>query len=276
MKKSIIWLASYPKSGNTWTRIFLANYLMNWEKPVPINQVHRFGMGDSIPKMYHMVAGKEIDINNMHLTLGLRDRVLRGVVANNSDVNFVKTHNQRGSLYGVEMIPEKYTRSAIYIMRNPLDVAVSYARHYNISYDLTAEAFCRSDTLNGPDPSSVVQFLGSWTDHVKSWTRFSQFHKVIVRYEDLLDDPETHFTKMLKLVGVPVDPDRLKKAIRFSSFKEVAAQEAEYGFAEKPDSAEKFFNSGQSGKWRDKLPKKVVDQIVKVNGPTMEKYGYLP
>ena len=55
MKKSIVWLASYPKSGNTWTRIFLANYLYNSQKPVPINQVHRFAMGDSITKTYHMV-----------------------------------------------------------------------------------------------------------------------------------------------------------------------------------------------------------------------------
>ena len=52
MKKSIVWLASYPKSGNTWTRIFLANYLMNADSPVPINEVHRFGMGDSITRTY--------------------------------------------------------------------------------------------------------------------------------------------------------------------------------------------------------------------------------
>ena len=89
--KSIIWLASYPKSGNTWTRIFLANYLMNSDKPVPINQVHRFGMGDSIPRMYQMVAGRQIDVRDYQETLKLRDKVLAGIVANKADVNFVKT-----------------------------------------------------------------------------------------------------------------------------------------------------------------------------------------
>ena len=78
--KSIIWLASYPKSGNTWTRIFLANYLMNSDKPVPINQVHRFGMGDSIPRMYQMVAGRQIDVRDYQETLKLRDKVLAGIV----------------------------------------------------------------------------------------------------------------------------------------------------------------------------------------------------
>ena len=99
--KSIIWLASYPKSGNTWTRIFLANYLMNSDKPVPINQVHRFGMGDSIPRMYQMVAGRQIDVRDYQETLKLRDKVLAGIVANKADVNFVKTHNVRAEAFGV-------------------------------------------------------------------------------------------------------------------------------------------------------------------------------
>jgi len=93
MKKSIIWLASYPKSGNTWLRVFIANYLANAGRPIPINQVHKFMMGDAIGATYRKVAGGPVDFGNYPLTLALREKVFQGIVANNADVNFVKTHS---------------------------------------------------------------------------------------------------------------------------------------------------------------------------------------
>jgi len=119
--KSIVWLASYPKSGNTWTRIFLANYIFNRQTPMPINQVHRLGMGDSIEKAYRMVAGGPFDVADYRQSLALRDRVLKGIVNNDAAVNFGKTHNRLTRAFGVDLIPTHLTRSAIYILRNPLD-----------------------------------------------------------------------------------------------------------------------------------------------------------
>ena len=95
MKSSIVWLASYPKSGNTWMRIFLANYMMNLPEPVPINQAGKMGLGDAVVKFYNMVAGHEIDSNDVDTVMKLRPKVLRGIVANNADVNLVKTHGTR-------------------------------------------------------------------------------------------------------------------------------------------------------------------------------------
>ena len=275
MKNSIIWLASYPKSGNTWTRVFLANYLLNTDAPLSINQIHRFGLGDSIPQMYRIVGGADIDLTDIHLTTRLRDKVLRGIVNNNADVNFVKTHNFRGSLYGIELIPPKYTRSAVYIMRNPLDAVLSYAKHYNQTIEEATESFSRSDNVNGPDETSVLQYLGSWSDHVNSWTSFSPYPTCILKYEDLLINPEEGFSKLVELVGLPVDEERLKKAIKFSSFKELSSQEGKDGFRERPQHSAKFFNSGQSGRWRKELPKKVADRLIKANRETMQKFGYL-
>ena len=87
-RKTIVWIASYPKSGNTWTRIFLANYLFDRKTPMPINQVHRLGMGDSIEKMYRMAADSPGGVTggamagNFHAadyqrTLALEDMALR-------------------------------------------------------------------------------------------------------------------------------------------------------------------------------------------------------
>ena len=77
--------------------------------------------------------------------------MLRGIVANNADVNFVKTHNIRADAFGVTLIPDKYTRSAVYILRNPLDMLLSYARHYGMSHADTAEAIARSDNSNAAE-----------------------------------------------------------------------------------------------------------------------------
>ncbi|NCQ22921.1 MAG: sulfotransferase [Rhodobacteraceae bacterium CG17_big_fil_post_rev_8_21_14_2_50_63_15] len=274
-RRSIIWLASYPKSGNTWTRLFLANYLSNAQVPVPINAAHRFAMGDSIVKMYNLVAGRAIDPQDLSLALRLRDGVLRGIVANNADVNFVKTHHARVAPGGVDLIPDRYTRAAIYIIRNPLDMVLSYARHYGISHEEAAGKICHPDNANLPTETSVAQYLGSWDMHVKTWMAYAPWKRLLLRYEDLLDDPETQFSKVLDLVGVPVDPERLRRAIRFSSFDELSKQEEAQGFIERPKESEKFFRKGQKDQWKTDLDPALADMIREKMGETMKRYGYL-
>ncbi len=274
MKKSIVWLASYPKSGNTWTRIFLANYLTNAEQPVPINQVHKFGMGDSIPKTYRMVGGAHVDTMNVEVTLGLRDRVLRAIVANNADVNLVKTHNINQPALGTDLIPAQFTRSAVYIMRNPLDLVLSYSRHYGLSVDDTITAISHRDHVNQPDETTVFQFLGSWSDHVESWTKAMPFPTCILRYEDMLADPHGAFTKVLENIGVPVDAERLNRAVKHSSFKEVSRQEKKTGFAERSRHSERFFSKGKSDNWKDELSDEQVSKIRKAHRKVMKKHGY--
>jgi len=273
--KSIVWLASYPKSGNTWTRIFLANYLINADRPVPINQVHRFAMGDSVARAYHMVAGRRIDLHDYNLTLRLREPVLAGIVANKADVNFVKTHNIKADAFGVTLIPEKYTRSAIYIVRNPLDMLMSFARHFGMSHADTAAAIARTDHSNAADDTTVTQFLGTWSEHVQSWTAPAPYPVLTVRYEDMLARPDASFARILEHVGVPVDAARLQRAIRFSSFDEVSKQEAESGFVENSPKSERFFAKGQSGQWQTGLDPKIVKRVRKDHRKVMKKYGYL-
>lgn len=275
MKRSIIWLASYPKSGNTWTRLFLANYLINSERPVPINQAHRFAMGDSMIRTYNAVAGKEINPKDMSLALRLRDKVLGGIVGNNADVNFVKTHNARVAPEGVMLIPDRFTRAAIYIVRNPLDMVLSYARHYDVSLEDAVFQICHEDNGNAPTDITVAQYLSSWDNHVKTWMAHAPWKRVLVRYEDLLDDPHTHFAKMLELIGVPVDADRLDRAIRFSSFEELSKQEETQGFIERPEKAERFFRKGEKDQWKTDLDPELADMICDSMGDTMRRYGYL-
>ncbi len=275
-KASIVWLASYPKSGNTWTRIFLANYLTNADKPVSINEVHRFGMGDSIAKTYNMVAAPHTpDLNDYLVTLRLRDKVLRGIIGNGADVNLVKTHNVRSKAYGTVLIPPEYTRSSVYIVRNPLDMVLSYARHYGIEPAEAVEAIGRGDNANATDGAAVWQFLGSWSEHVESWTNNSPYPSLVLRYEDMLDKPEQAFGALVRHLGAPLQEERLEKAIRFASFDEVSSQEKATGFKENPGKSETFFTSGKAGKWKEALGEDLIDKIKTDHKATMKRFGYL-
>ncbi len=274
LKKSIVWLASYPKSGNTWARIFIANYAMNRQEPLPINEVRRFGTGDAVLYHYNRVAGHQIDPTDIDLTLKLRTPLLRAIVSNGADVNLVKTHNIRAQAKGVELVPAAITRSAVYVMRNPLDMVLSYARHYSLDIADAARAIGNSDNVALADANTVTQFLGSWSDHVKSWTIKAPYPTLVLKYEDMLAKPEQSFTELVAHMGMPVEKDRLERAIRFSSFKELVSQEAKTGFGEKSPSADKFFGKGTSGHWRDELDPAIAKIIRRDHKTLMKKYGY--
>ncbi len=274
MKKSIVWLASYPKSGNTWTRIFLSNYLVNAKEPIPINQAHRLVLIDCNTKTYRIAAGRDINVDDVELTLSLRDKVLRGIIANDADINLVKTHNTRNLVRGVTMIPDKYTRSAVYILRNPLDMVLSYARHYGLKIEDAVEAISHPYNANAPTDETVTQFLGTWSDHVNSWTSGAHYPVLVLKYEDLLADPKRHFAKLIEHFGLPVDEERLERAIRFSSFKELKKQEEKSGFIERPEQSDKFFGKGTSGQWQSELSEEHVKYLRHEHRDVMERYGY--
>lgn len=278
-RKNIVWLASYPKSGNTWLRIFLANYLFGRKTPLPINQAHRLGMGDSIERAYRMVArgsgGGDFDIADYRQSLALRGKVLNGIVNNDADVNFVKTHNRRAKAFGIELIPPHLSRSSIYILRNPLDMVLSYARQYGHTPEFAAAAIGRPDNSTAGARGTVAQFLGSWSGHVKSWTRCREFPVLVLRYEDMQADAEGVFTSVLKHIGVPPDPERVARAVRFSSFEELKRQEEAAGFVERSPNTGRFFHSGRSGQWRDELAPEAVERIFADHGRVMREYGYL-
>jgi len=274
-RKNIVWLASYPKSGNTWVRIFLANYLLNRSEPIPINEVHRVGIGDAIAKTYRMVARRPIDVTDPDTTLALRPDVLNAIVRNGADVNLVKTHNRRDTARGIDLIPPALTRLGIYILRDPRDVVLSYARHYAMTPAATVAAFARDDHAISGDSETVPQYLGSWSQHVRRWTRHTAFPVLTLRYEDLKADPAGPFTKLLRRIGMPVEPDRLDRAIRFSSFDEVSRQESAGGFVEKSAASERFFHSGLSGGWRDTLDPELAARIEADHGTVMKRHGYL-
>jgi len=272
--KSIVWLASYPKSGNTWLRVFLANYIYNSEKPVPINQIHRVGIGDSNSKAYRLVTKEVLDPTNPMQGARIRPAVLQAIVNNKADINLVKTHCDNAIAYGVKLIPPELTRSAVYIMRNPLDMIVSYASHYGNTIDEAIEGIGRKDNSLLGGGETVYQYLGTWSNHVIGWSKARKFPVLMLRYEDMLKDPYEVFDRVVHHIGLPIDRDRLERSVRFSDFKLLQEQEKKTSFVENSDNQELFFRSGKSEQWKTELTSDQIAQIVQDHGRVMKKYGY--
>ncbi|GMG85366.1 sulfotransferase domain-containing protein [Paralimibaculum aggregatum] len=272
--RTLVWLASFPKSGNTWTRVFLANYVLDRPEPVPLSEIHRIGANDSGADLYGRVAGPGFRATDLSAALATRPRMLAAIAGNGADLNFVKTHNRNAAVGLQPLIPAALTRAAIYILRDPRDVALSYARHFGVSVDRAIAHLGNPENSTAADPRKVKQYLGSWSGHVASWVDADAFPVLVQRYEDMLADPEETFAKMLGFLNIPVDRARLAKAVRFSAFGELQRQEATAGFSERSANAERFFHSGTARQWEGVLSAGQLARIEADHGAAMRARGY--
>lgn len=273
----IVWLASYPKSGNTWTRIFLTNYLRNGEHPADINDLEPTPISAGRGKFEDVLGVESTDLTADEID-ALRPAVYRRMAAMAAATQFMKVHDgYYANAHGKLLLSG--ARAAVYILRHPLDVCVSWAKHSGISLEKSVEFLCRPDAAVGSSDRFVNeqlrQRIGSWSMHVRSWTEQRDLPVHVMRYEDMLRDAHGAFGEMLRFVGFDVDADRLARAVRHSSFDELKKQEKEKGFREamRQDDAG-FFASGRSGRWRTALRREHVDAIVHAHSETMRAYGY--
>ncbi len=273
---AVIWLASYPKSGNTWMRAFLHNLLRDPASPMSIREIDSFTLGDSQANWYQQFTDKKpIDLTLEDLA-ALRPKVHRAMMSAHPDSVFVKTHSYMGESKGVPIITMECTAGAIYIARNPLDVVISLADHFGVSIDDAIGIMEHEGGLTAASETNVTEFVNSWSTHVKSWTQVSHPGLLTVRYEDMLDHSVKTFTKVARFLGLKPTRDRIMKAIRFSSFKELRKQEDEFGFKERSSHSKNFFRAGKKGQWRSKLSEEQVRRMVDYHREHMKRFKYLP
>jgi hypothetical protein len=271
----VVWLASYPKSGNTWLRAFLANYLTEDENPFDINKLPQFSFGDMRIEHYVRVSGKPADLLTANDIDRLRPEVHRYFAKARHGLVFVKTHSAIGLLGNVPTITAEVTFGAIYIVRNPLDVVVSYSHHNGVSLDTAIDVLCFPNFRVSPGNGQVPQLLGDWTSHVRSWLDAPGLHRMVLRYEDMLASSLAAFEAIVDFLKLPRDRRKLKRSVRNSSFDVLAGQEERQGFRERPAPAERFFRRGGSGAWRDELSAQQVQRILERHRPTMIELHYL-
>lgn len=271
----IIWLASYPKSGNTWVRAFLHNLLKNPSAPVPLNELNQFSLGDASYAWYARYTTTTPDQITQAELAQIRPKVHRDLAASSRDSVFVKTHQILGENAGAPLITMEYTAAAVYVVRNPLDVVLSFADHFGCSIDDAIDDMGLEGAITGAKDRNVPEFIDSWSTNVRSWTGQPHPKIHVMRYEDMLNTPNKTFGKLTKFLGLKVSEDRLKRAIRFSDFRTLRQLEDKHGFAEKSHHGTRFFRSGKSGQWRDHLTDDQVARLVRDHATQMARFGYL-
>jgi hypothetical protein len=273
---NIVWLASYPKSGNTWLRAFIANLTANRAAPVPLAELPRYGDLEARPDLFSQLAGRpntELDFAQIS---ELRPRVHEAIAAAAPKTVFVKTHNLAGSHDGHPLHNPTVSAGAIYIVRNPLDVAISMSHHFGIGIDDAIAFMGNPDAALENSDLFVTQFLGTWSQHVASWTALEGARILVLRYEDLLEKPVKGFLKVAKLIGLDSDRARVERAVKHASFSSLSAMEQRDGFVEVPIKGKHFFRAGRMHQWRDALSREQVTRIVSDHRDVMSRLRYLP
>lgn len=274
---NILWIASYPKSGNTWVRAFLHNYIEDAKAPQNINRLHEQFVDEVKSFRYRDFIPDDKNTTDLNLeeVCAIRPMVQAQMAAEAPATLFVKTHNFQGEYKGYPLHNWQVSSGAIYIVRNPLDVAVSLKHYFNYGYD-EAITYMAEDMAGTPnEPENVPQVISSWSQHVASWTQGGR-NMLVLRYEDLLTHPQRYFRKIESLLGLKKDVKRLHKAIRFSSFNQLKKQEQAKGFAEKYENAGQFFRQGQQGQWREQLSDNQIKKIISDHREQMTRFKYIP
>ncbi len=278
-KKNIIWLASYPKSGNTWFRIFLTNLLYESDDPANINDLAETSISSS-RKIFDEYTGLSSSDLTFEEIDTLRPYVYRIQSEESNELLFKKAHDK---FYNVNknqpLFPPEVSKGVIYFIRNPLDVLVSFAYHSAKpisrmlpSLNNSKYEFCGRDNKL---QNQLRQILGSWSGHVCSWINQDLIPIHIMRYEDMINDTFNTFKHAVQFIGLKKTDKQIKTALAKSSFSVLSKQEKKDGFREKMIRTKFFFRKGQIGDWKNHLSEREVEKIVLNNKEIMLKFKYL-
>jgi aryl sulfotransferase len=274
----IVWLASYPKSGNTWLRVFLTNLIRDGAEPANINALVGGPIASSRLLFDELTGLEASDLTPQEIEL-LRPEVYEQLADEAEETRFLKVHDAYTyTADGRELLPRRAARGAIYLLRNPLDVAVAFAHHSCRDLDVVIRRMADEEYAMAAGSDRLVdqlcQRLLSWSNHVRSWVEAPMPVKVL-RYEDMKQQPLETFTAAARFAGLPDEPARVGKAMAFSDFQESQRQERESGFGEKPPQADSFFREDGWGYWRREMTPEQAARVIREHREVMQQFGYL-
>lgn len=275
----LVWLASYPKSGNTWYRIFLTNLIENRDTPADINDLLKTSIASNRQEFDELVGLDSCDLLPDEIE-SLRAEVYQHWTENVNGTEFHKIHDAYTFLpNGKPFICNSAKVKVIYIIRNPLDVAVSFANHSGKEIDFMIKKMRDAEySLAQCDKRLNNQFeqkLLSWSEHVVSWVELSGMNLHIMKYEDIKKNTFKIFKDSIKFLELDYTDEQISKAIEFSRFDVLKQQEENNGFNERHNKCKTFFRRGESGSWHEELTEAQIARICSDHRDVMRRFGYI-
>ena len=260
----IIWIASYPKSGNTWVRSIISSYFFSETGNFDFSLLKNISLYPS-PKYF------KNKINNPGEVSYFWEESQKEIIQKQKEI-FLKTHNALVAINNKNFTSEKTTLGAIYIVRDPRNILSSLKNHYDFKdFNETLEFMKNKKKyiwdIRRKNDFSGFQFLGSWSDHYKSWTQNKDFKTLLVKYEDLEKDCYLTSRKLIEFILLlkgqkkMVDENKLFKSIETTKFDILRKKEIASGFDESiiiNDKKKSFFFQGPENKWQKNLPKEIL------------------
>ena len=279
-KIMIIWIASYPKSGNTYLRSFISSYYFSKKGKFDFDlllNILQFPSVKFVKKKINseMEASQNWIYNQQQFFSG-------------NKIHFLKTHSSLNQYKGNNFTTKNLSLGAIYIVRDPRNIITSMTHHYSLNYEqsylkLINEKQTLLEKSIGEDYSNFT-FLGSWSNHYKSWKNTNEFNTLFVRYEDLENNKLDIFRKIVNFINTlkkdnsPINEKKLVNSVNSTNFSNLKNKEKNEGFEESPysKSGEKksFFNLGFNNRWQKILPKNIIFKLNNTFQNDLNDLGY--
>ena len=276
----IIWLASYPKSGNTWLRMFLKSYFLKPNEKFSLDNKKEDSFKAQAFPDQKLLNHLKVDFNKFE-EIVKNWETMQDFINLNKKTNFVKTHNAMCTVGSYQFTSPRNTKGAIYVVRDPRDVLVSLSHHMGCGYDQTFEHL--SSPYNFEYPSSgdkryKKSLMGTWSDHYKSWKNYKKSKVLIIKYEDMVSSELDTFSKIISYLNeiddTNFDKEKIHKAVEQTKFEELQKMEKKEGFTEK-GKGKLFFRKGKIGTWKDEVPNEIIKKIEKIFYKETVELGYL-
>lgn len=265
----IIWLASYPKSGNTLLRSILATYFFSEDGEFKFEHLYKI---DQFPSIHHF-ENLGIDTSNEKLVFKNFINAQKSINNDKNKIKFFKTHSSLSKIENCNFTDLENTLGAIYIVRDPRNVVKSFSHHYDLTIDEATEAMIDQTRWLVRTDTMFKTFLSSWKINYNSWKQLG--NKVLfVKYEDLVNKKKTTLIKIFKFINkigmknFNLDMIKLNKVIKSTEFDKMQYLEKKYDFREgvidpKTKKRKIFFTFGPKNNWRRDLDEKNREKIEK-------------
>ena len=282
----IFWIASYPKSGNTWIRSLLCSYYYTNDGVFTDDTLLK-NIGQFPEKKYFEKFNYNISVPGDTARFWIKAQEL---INQDKKLRFFKTHNFLGMINNTQFTNEKYTLGAIYILRDPRNIITSLKHHFEMSYEESLKFMLNErkftyDYFKKNDYGDF-QFLSSWEKNYQTWINNKIFPTLVIKYEDLISNTYDEFKKIINFIDNLInkknefDKKKVLNSLSSTSFSNLKKIENIKGFSESLNSKTNnkkipFFNLGPENNWENKLDKDFKIKVNEVFKKNLEELRYL-